>query len=193
MGPAAICNLCGRPCCTLWEAGIPCFFCGEGLFIHRYYWHFRACPDCEGIGSSLCETCNRVGCLAIAKEDELDLEALYTWLVGLDHRYRSDGQRVSAPVAEAVAYARVELEALTGVPWDAHAGAPDTSAVSVALAVRHIWSKLTTRNSESRCESDAAHRTTSQQCSTSARRLDSAGSRLCPCTIGSQWPLMATI
>lgn len=110
MGPAGICNLCGRKCCTLDEAGIACYFCGEGIFIHRYFWIFRPCPGCDGVFSSLCDVCNKVGCLAIAKEYELDVPYLWEWMAGLKRRY--DGNEIIPPlVAQAVAYAEGQLGA----------------------------------------------------------------------------------
>jgi len=108
MGPAGICNVCGRACCTLDEAGIPCYHCFEGLFIHRQFWIYRACPECGGVGRTLCGMCNKVGCLAIAKETELDVDALWHWLIGLRCRYRRS-ERLPEAVASAIAYAEAQL------------------------------------------------------------------------------------
>lgn len=108
MGPAAICNVCGRRCTTLDEAGIVCYHCGEGIFIHRSFWIYRPCPACAGEFSVACDVCNKVGCLAIAKECELDLTYLWTWMAGLKGRY--DGRaRIPPLVTEAAEYAECQL------------------------------------------------------------------------------------
>jgi hypothetical protein len=88
MGPAGICNVCGRSCGTLDEAGLQCYHpdCRMGIFIHRQFWVFRRCWECDGVGRLFCDTCNRVGCIAIAKEMDLDLTALWTWMAGLKGR-----------------------------------------------------------------------------------------------------------
>lgn len=113
MGPAGICNLCGRRCGTLDQAGMPCFHCQApgAIFIHRIFWHFAPCPGCDGVFTSLCDQCNRVGCLAIAKEFELDVRELYRWMVSLPTRYASERQ-IPAAVAENVAFARAALAEL---------------------------------------------------------------------------------
>jgi len=70
MPPPAICDACGRSCCTLDQAGAPCFHCGKGLFLHRRWWRFTPCPDCNAGGARcLCDTCNRTGFLATPAED----------------------------------------------------------------------------------------------------------------------------
>lgn len=99
-GPAAICDACGRACVSLDQAGCICWFCGEGLFMHRRFWRFVACPECGGVGRVLCDRCNRVGVLVFPKED-LDLLDLARELATLPDRYRRGAGPLPALIVEA--------------------------------------------------------------------------------------------
>jgi hypothetical protein len=109
MGPAGICNVCGHRCGTLDQAGIACYHCGLGLFVHRAFWTFHRCPECDGLYSTACDTCNGVGCLAVPKELDLDVADLYRWMAALVDRYRG-ADAVPALVKEAADFARVQLD-----------------------------------------------------------------------------------
>lgn len=67
MGPAAICDVCGRACCTLDQAGIPCYHCYLGIFIHRGEWDYSTCSACQGIGFP-CKACHDTGVMARRRE-----------------------------------------------------------------------------------------------------------------------------
>jgi hypothetical protein len=68
LGPAALCDHCGRQCITLEQAGRPCFHCREGTFIHRSGWVFTSCPKCGGGHMyGMCNACNRTGVRAVRR------------------------------------------------------------------------------------------------------------------------------
>jgi hypothetical protein len=75
LGPAGVCDACGAYCYVLIEAGIPCYKCHRGTFIHRRFWVFTHCPFCAVAPDPYCSTCNGFGAIATPRED-LDLDEL---------------------------------------------------------------------------------------------------------------------
>ena len=65
--PPAICDNCGCSCITLNQAGICCFHCHAGTFVHRSHWLFSEC-HCAG-ADPLCEFCHGRGVLATPLDD----------------------------------------------------------------------------------------------------------------------------
>lgn len=96
LGPPAICDNCRRQCCTLDQAGIVCYHCQAGTFIHRGFWRYLTCPACHG-HAAFCEVCHRSGVLAEPLDDfALDMPALQNfWRVAIERRQR-DRQDVPA-------------------------------------------------------------------------------------------------
>jgi hypothetical protein len=68
LGPPGVCDACGRYCCTLDQVGIPCYHCERGVFMHRTFWTFSACPFCSGAGNTGCLACQ--GSCIVATPDE---------------------------------------------------------------------------------------------------------------------------
>lgn len=66
MGAPGICNVCGRPCCTLDQVGIECYHCHVGEFVHRRYWHQRACSN----HVVDCRRCDGSGVVTVPIEDD---------------------------------------------------------------------------------------------------------------------------
>lgn len=40
LGPPGACDACCRCCGTLDQVGIPCYYCHQGVFMHRRWWRF---------------------------------------------------------------------------------------------------------------------------------------------------------
>lgn len=68
MGPAGICDACGRGCMTLDQAGRRCYHCEAGTFVHRSELKMVPCELCYGDGYG-CETCKRTGMIATRIQD----------------------------------------------------------------------------------------------------------------------------
>jgi hypothetical protein len=64
MGPAGVCDACGRFCLALHQANgdTRCYDCGNGDFIQRGQWDFYPCSVCndESDGRG-CNRCNGTG------------------------------------------------------------------------------------------------------------------------------------
>jgi hypothetical protein len=96
------------------QAGIVCYFCGGGVFMHRKFWIYSRCSECEGIGRTLCDACNRVGCLVAPRED-LDLAELAAeWLAQLA-RCRAEGRAIPPILEQGAERARAVLGELAGL------------------------------------------------------------------------------
>lgn len=121
MGPPAICNACGKPACTLDQAGMRCYHCeGEGVFVHRYAWDMTKCRACAGDDPYLCVACGGLGCIVTPKEMDLDLDALYQSFLDA-RRWYELGHRA---VPEAVSAAAEAAEAWLGDSGHCAAVAP---------------------------------------------------------------------
>lgn len=56
------------------QAGIVCFHCGAGVFMHRRFWRYQTCEVCQG---ACCSECRWTGVFATPLPDgDLDLVAL---------------------------------------------------------------------------------------------------------------------
>lgn len=97
MGPAGTCETCGRSCCTLHEVGNPCYFCARGdvlpggqpgVFMHRRFWHYTACPFCDGRDPP-CLVCFGNGVLASPREDIEEHVVREEWRSIVDQAARS--------------------------------------------------------------------------------------------------------
>jgi hypothetical protein len=55
--PAGACDACGKFCMSLNQAGIPCYHCFKGTFVHRGALRFHWCPACRGL-TPLCGVCD---------------------------------------------------------------------------------------------------------------------------------------
>ncbi len=56
------------------QAGIVCFHCAAGVFMHRRFWRYDVCRACDG---ACCDACRWTGVFATPLGDaELDLDAL---------------------------------------------------------------------------------------------------------------------
>ena len=68
LGPAGVCDACGRFCQGLHQFRIVCYHCVRGTFVHRGEWTFTRCPVClDGEGSWMCSACHRSGIAATSK------------------------------------------------------------------------------------------------------------------------------
>lgn len=100
----AVCDVCHRPCCTMDQAGIVCYHCGKGVFLHRRFWTFAACTACACHPEGCCPECGGTGLLAYPRAD-LDTEDLRAEWRGLPERYIRAGRAVPAPVADRARWA----------------------------------------------------------------------------------------
>lgn len=75
LGPAGVCDACGAYCYVLIEAGIRCYKCHKGRFIHRRFWLFKPCIFCATKPDPDCSVCNGHYVMATPKED-IDLQEL---------------------------------------------------------------------------------------------------------------------
>jgi hypothetical protein len=109
LGPTAICDTCGKPGWDCHVAGLPCFFCRDGLLMHRMFWRYTPCPDCA-FHSILCETCRGAGVLATPRE-EVTVADLWEEYNKLADRFRSQRYEVPRQLAERIRWA---YQAVTG-------------------------------------------------------------------------------
>lgn len=68
MGPAGVCDACGRTCMTLCQVGIQCYHCQAGVFQGRAKWNYWDCPACKGDLDPLCEFCHGWNIVAVPRE-----------------------------------------------------------------------------------------------------------------------------
>jgi hypothetical protein len=98
LGPTAICDACGKPGWDCHVAGLPCFFCSDGLFMHRKFWVYTPCPDC-GYRNIFCETCRGAGVIATPREEVTAEEVRDAYLEAAENFQRYRGA-VPALIAE---------------------------------------------------------------------------------------------
>lgn len=96
--------MCGKRACTLDQAGIVCYHCGRGVFMHRRFWEFQPCPFCAAPGHYDCPHCLGKRVVARPKEciDVTDLRAEWR---RLPQRFLSRGEPVPEVIAERARWA----------------------------------------------------------------------------------------
>lgn len=105
-GPPAVCDVCGKRACTLDQAGIVCYHCGRGVFMHRRFWEFQPCAFCTMKGNFDCPHC--LGKCVVARPKEcIDIEDLRAEWRRLPERYLRCGQEVPSVIAERAGWASV--------------------------------------------------------------------------------------
>jgi hypothetical protein len=75
LGPSGVCDACGARCFVLIEAGIPCYKCHKGIFLHRRFWRFSECPFCAVKKDLDCIVCKGTWVMATPLDD-VDLDDL---------------------------------------------------------------------------------------------------------------------
>lgn len=79
------------------QAGIVCYFCFAGVFMHRSFWQFARCPSCKG-GDVFCTDCGGRAYVSTPRDD-IDMGELErSWALAVA-RYSETGEAVPAPVA----------------------------------------------------------------------------------------------
>lgn len=99
MGPAYICDACGKPGWALLHTGVPCYFCDRGVFMHRRFWQLDPCPVCRREPGCTCDVCNGVGFTADPCLD-LDIDELRAEWRSFAANYRRHGEVVPPQLLE---------------------------------------------------------------------------------------------
>lgn len=79
------------------QAGIVCYTCNAGVFMHRSFWNFAPCPGCKG-RDPFCGYCHGRNVVATPREDidAAELQAYRAWVVLRHQKFEHD---LPAPVA----------------------------------------------------------------------------------------------
>ncbi|CAD7741604.1 hypothetical protein LMG31886_45250 (plasmid) [Xanthomonas hydrangeae] len=78
------------------QAGIVCYFCFAGVFMHRSFWQFARCPSCKG-GDVFCTDCGGRAYVSTPRED-IDVEELWQWWASVLARHSEFGEDLPEPV-----------------------------------------------------------------------------------------------
>ncbi|MDC8640818.1 hypothetical protein NY667_24350, partial [Xanthomonas hortorum pv. hederae] len=79
------------------QAGIVCYFCFAGVFMHRSFWQFARCPSCKG-GDVFCTDCGGRAYVSTPRED-IDVDQLRQCWASVVARHSEFGEDLPAPIA----------------------------------------------------------------------------------------------
>ncbi|APO88714.1 hypothetical protein BJD11_00635 (plasmid) [Xanthomonas euvesicatoria] len=79
------------------QAGIVCYFCFAGVFMHRSFWQFARCPSCKGTDFFCVDCCGRA--YVSTPRDDIDVDELRRCWESVVARHTATGEDLPAPVA----------------------------------------------------------------------------------------------